>query len=242
MPGLDDAEYAVLRRLAERGREPEDGPVTELAPTLATATWELAALPPPRKPGDQDGQRGQNQTSWSGGHQLAGPIPPPAPSTRSSPALQEVILANLNSVFEATAAGYADRRPSAWTASCRAAPSCGMPHTGRHPAVVCRRLAGRPGGHHAAQCACLPDLLLWCARSRSHRHADEPTAESREIAYSLGGSGAKALFAWHAAAGEAAIGAAGTARVQQSEHEAEARLGEEHLVVSRRWAIAVFSG
>ncbi len=37
-----------------------------------------------------------------------------------------------------------------------------------------------------------------------------PMLKSREVAYYLGDSGAKILFAWHAAAGEAAKGAAGT--------------------------------
>ena len=37
-----------------------------------------------------------------------------------------------------------------------------------------------------------------------------PLLKSREVAYYLGDSGAKVLFAWHAAAGEAARGAAGT--------------------------------
>ena len=37
-----------------------------------------------------------------------------------------------------------------------------------------------------------------------------PLLKSREVAYYLGDSGAKVLFAWHAAAGEAAKGAAET--------------------------------
>src|ERR1700728_1406844 len=37
-----------------------------------------------------------------------------------------------------------------------------------------------------------------------------PLLKSREVAYYLGDSGAKVLFAWHAAAGEAAKGAADT--------------------------------
>src|SRR5712692_1289759 len=36
-----------------------------------------------------------------------------------------------------------------------------------------------------------------------------PLLKSREVAYYLGDSGAKAMFAWHGAAGEAAKGAAG---------------------------------
>ena len=40
-----------------------------------------------------------------------------------------------------------------------------------------------------------------------------PLLKSREVAYYLGDSGAKVLFAWHAAAGEAAKGAADASSV-----------------------------
>ena len=120
-------------------------------------------------------------------------------------------MADLNSVFEATAARYADRpaarmdglvlsysqvRDAAYrTASLLS--SAGV-WPGDRVALMLPNVPAFPIAFYGALAAGAIVVPM------------NPLLKSREIAYHLSDSGASVLLAWHAAADEAALGAAGT--------------------------------
>ena len=117
-------------------------------------------------------------------------------------------MADLNSVFSEAAARHAERPAVRMDELVLATPSCEMPPTGWR--LCCRRwhCAGRPGGPHAAHVPAFPVAFYGALAAGAIVVPMNPLLKGREIAYQLSDSRASVLLAWHAAAGEAALGAA----------------------------------
>jgi long-chain acyl-CoA synthetase len=142
-------------------------------------------------------------------------------------ALMEGVMANLSSVLEQAAADHAER-PAVRMDSLVLTYSELRDVSGRVTSLL-SSLGVEPGDRVAVMLPNVPafPIVFYGALGAGAVVVPmNPLLKSREVAYYLGDSGAKVLFAWHAAAGEAAKGAAetGTRVVEVAEPDLSALL------------------